>query len=84
MLNLLTMRQAHSNITCPKCGYDEYGYFLGWTWHLLTFGLASPSAVYYQDQSKRKETRMILFYVCCKCNHTFLDPALPPESRIDL
>ncbi|EAU85382.2 DNA-directed RNA polymerase II [Coprinopsis cinerea okayama7 len=41
-------------------------------------------AVFYQDQSKRKETRMILFYVCVKCNHTFQDPALPPESRLEL
>ncbi|KAH7101673.1 hypothetical protein BKA62DRAFT_702841 [Auriculariales sp. MPI-PUGE-AT-0066] len=33
-------------------------------------------AVLYQDQSKRTETRMILFYVCCKCNHSYTDPAL--------
>jgi len=32
--------------------------------------------VFYQDQSKRKETRMILFYVCCKCGHNFMDPDL--------
>ncbi|KAJ7612336.1 hypothetical protein DFH06DRAFT_1243653 [Mycena polygramma] len=41
----------------------------------------SDSAVLYQDQSKRKETRMILFYVCVKCNHSFTDPSLPSESR---
>ncbi|KAF6757279.1 DNA-directed RNA polymerase II [Ephemerocybe angulata] len=44
----------------------------------------NEDAVFYQDQSKRKETRMILFYVCVKCNFTFLDPALPPESRIEI
>ncbi|KAF8529139.1 hypothetical protein BU17DRAFT_37149, partial [Hysterangium stoloniferum] len=33
-------------------------------------------SVFYQDQSKRKETRMILFYVCCKCGHNFMDPDL--------
>ncbi|KAF8625105.1 hypothetical protein AX15_005577 [Amanita polypyramis BW_CC] len=38
-------------------------------------------AVFFQDQSKRKETRMILFFVCVKCNHPFLDPTLPPESK---
>ncbi|KAJ6504204.1 hypothetical protein DFH06DRAFT_1266113 [Mycena polygramma] len=38
-------------------------------------------AVLYQDQSKRKETRMILFYVCVKCNHSFTDPSLPSDTR---
>ncbi|TFL06810.1 hypothetical protein BDV98DRAFT_499224 [Pterulicium gracile] len=33
-------------------------------------------AVFYQDQSKRKETRMILFYVCCKCGTSFTDPSI--------
>jgi len=33
-------------------------------------------AVYFQDQSKRKHTRMILFYVCTKCNFVFGDPDL--------
>ncbi|KAJ6588047.1 hypothetical protein B0H19DRAFT_1097803 [Mycena capillaripes] len=37
-------------------------------------------AVLYQDQSKRKETRMILFYVCVKCNHSFTDPSIS-ETR---
>ncbi|KAJ6466930.1 hypothetical protein C8R45DRAFT_480735 [Mycena sanguinolenta] len=37
-------------------------------------------AVLYQDQSKRKETRMILFYVCVKCNHSFTDPSLPSDN----
>lgn len=41
------------------------------------------SAVFYQDQSKRKETRMILFFVCTKCNHSFMDPNLPTETRQD-
>ncbi|TFK28120.1 DNA-directed RNA polymerase II [Coprinopsis marcescibilis] len=44
----------------------------------------TEDAVFYQDQSKRKETRMILFYVCTKCNHTFMDPSLPPESLLDV
>jgi len=41
------------------------------------------SAVFYQDQSKRKETRMILFFVCTKCNHSFTDPTLEnrPETE---
>jgi len=53
----------------------------------LRFGLVafvthlSHSAVFYQDQSKRKETRMILFFVCTKCNHSFMDPSLPTDSR---
>ncbi|KAF5341993.1 hypothetical protein D9611_001533 [Ephemerocybe angulata] len=79
---------AHSNISCPQCGNEEYAYsstptaFLtgAYPGYLLFFS----SAVFYQDQSKRKETRMILFYVCVKCNFTFLDPALPPESRIEI
>ena len=44
---------------------------------------ALSSAVFYQDQSKRKETRMILFFVCVKCNHSFTDPTLPNDSRPD-
>jgi hypothetical protein len=32
------------------------------------------SAVFFQDQSKRKETRMILFYVCVHCGTNFTDP----------
>jgi hypothetical protein len=43
------------------------------------FSPMNPSAVLYQDQSKRKETRMILFYVCVKCNHSFTDPSLSSE-----
>ncbi|KAJ8082203.1 DNA-directed RNA polymerase II core subunit rpb9 [Marasmius tenuissimus] len=38
-------------------------------------------SVFYQDQSKRKETRMILFFVCTKCNHAFTDPTLPTDAR---
>ncbi|KAJ7291542.1 hypothetical protein C8J57DRAFT_1273366 [Mycena rebaudengoi] len=41
-------------------------------------------AVLYQDQSKRKETRMILFYVCVKCNHSFTDPSLASDTRVDM
>ena len=40
-------------------------------------------SVYYQDQSKRKETRMILFFVCAKCSHSFLDPNLKVSGRAD-
>ncbi|KAF8152956.1 hypothetical protein B0H34DRAFT_721617 [Crassisporium funariophilum] len=40
-------------------------------------------AVIYQDQSKRKETRMILFFVCTKCNHSFTDPTLPSDNRLE-
>ncbi|KAN0111657.1 hypothetical protein V8E52_008218 [Russula decolorans] len=36
-------------------------------------------AVFYQDQSKRKETRMIHFYVCTRCNHNFQDKLLGPR-----
>jgi len=39
-------------------------------------GCGHTDAVYFQDQSKRKHTRMILFYVCTKCNYTFGDPEL--------
>ncbi|KZT64881.1 hypothetical protein DAEQUDRAFT_698048 [Daedalea quercina L-15889] len=40
-------------------------------------------AVYFQDQSKRKETRMILFFVCTKCNTNFTDPSItkPQDSE---
>ncbi|KAJ7628341.1 hypothetical protein FB45DRAFT_918063 [Roridomyces roridus] len=41
----------------------------------------NEDSVFYQDQSKRKETRMILFYVCVKCNHSFTDPSLSAEIR---
>ncbi|KAF9045400.1 DNA-directed RNA polymerase II [Panaeolus papilionaceus] len=41
----------------------------------------NDDAVFYQDQSKRKETRMILFFVCTKCDHSFTDPTLASESR---
>ncbi|KAK0229973.1 hypothetical protein ARMGADRAFT_536382 [Armillaria gallica] len=40
-------------------------------------------AVFYQDQSKRKETRMILFFVCVKCNYSFTDPSLAIDNRPD-
>ncbi|KAJ3799478.1 hypothetical protein GGU11DRAFT_679371 [Lentinula aff. detonsa] len=38
-------------------------------------------AVLFQDQSKRKETRMILFFVCSKCNHSFTDPTVQSDTR---
>ncbi|SPO31264.1 probable DNA-directed RNA polymerase II 14.5 kDa polypeptide [Ustilago trichophora] len=37
-------------------------------------------AVLFQDQSKRIMNRMILFYVCCRCNHLFRDPAQPAPA----
>ncbi|KDQ18331.1 hypothetical protein BOTBODRAFT_63340 [Botryobasidium botryosum FD-172 SS1] len=40
-------------------------------------------SVFYQDQSKRTETRMILFYVCVKCGHSFLDPSLKRRGDIE-
>jgi len=43
-------------------------------------GCTNTDAVYFQDQSKRKHTRMILFYVCTKCNWVFGDPELEKGS----
>lgn len=40
------------------------------------------SSVYFQDQSKRRETRMILFYVWTACNHAFTDPALQVQAQL--
>ncbi|EIW79622.1 hypothetical protein CONPUDRAFT_90969 [Coniophora puteana RWD-64-598 SS2] len=44
----------------------------------------NEDAVYFQDQSKRKETRMILFFVCSKCNESFSDPSLPQDARPEM
>ncbi|KAG8906664.1 DNA-directed RNA polymerase II core subunit rpb9 [Tulasnella sp. 403] len=46
----------------------------------------NEDAVFYQDQSKRKETRMILFYVCTSrsCGFVFNDPALKTVGNLDL
>ncbi|KAL1680619.1 hypothetical protein EV122DRAFT_262078 [Schizophyllum commune] len=38
-------------------------------------------AVIFQDQSKRYQTRMILFYVCTSCGHCFLDPMLTKKKK---
>ena len=46
------------------------------------FFLSVLSAVFYQDQSKRKETRMIHFYVCTRCSHNFQDKLLGSEAPI--
>ncbi|TFK75524.1 hypothetical protein BDN72DRAFT_831784 [Pluteus cervinus] len=43
----------------------------------------TEDAVFFQDQSKRKETRMILFFVCAKCNHPFTDPTIEHEQQIE-
>jgi DNA-directed RNA polymerase II subunit RPB9 len=44
-------------------------------------GCTNTDAVYFQDQSKRKHTRMILFYVCTKCNYLFGDPELEKSGK---
>ncbi|KAI9567745.1 hypothetical protein HD554DRAFT_2219560 [Boletus coccyginus] len=72
---------AHSNISCPRCGHEEC--VIRFSIAILCCSPVRCSAVFYQDQSKRKETRMILFFVCVKCNHSFTDPSLPPESQPD-
>ncbi|KAI0708536.1 hypothetical protein C8Q76DRAFT_120763 [Earliella scabrosa] len=41
-------------------------------------------AVFFQDQSKRKETRMTLFYVCTKCNKPFMDTRIQNEQASEL
>ncbi|RDX39960.1 hypothetical protein OH76DRAFT_1413272 [Lentinus brumalis] len=41
-------------------------------------------AVFFQDQSKRKQTRMILFYVCTKCNNAYTDPSLDLEQQPEM
>ncbi|QRV99126.1 transcription elongation factor S-II [Ceratobasidium sp. AG-Ba] len=38
-------------------------------------------SVFYQDQSKRTETRMTLFYVCTNCGHNFIDPKLADKLQ---
>jgi len=45
----------------------------------------NDDAVFFQDQSKRKETRMILFYVCTKrsCNTVFLNPELQTAGNLE-
>jgi hypothetical protein len=53
-------------------------YLLGWS----TLTLSVLSAVFYQDQSKRKETRMIHFYVRRRFNHNFQDKLLGSEAPI--
>ncbi|KAF9793188.1 hypothetical protein BJ322DRAFT_1033234 [Thelephora terrestris] len=40
----------------------------------------NQDSVFFQDQSKRKQTRMTLFFVCVKCNYTFTDPALESQE----
>ncbi|KZV62349.1 hypothetical protein PENSPDRAFT_692600 [Peniophora sp. CONT] len=42
----------------------------------------NEDAVFFQDQSKRKETRMILFFVCTRCNHHFVDPSLSANGAM--
>jgi DNA-directed RNA polymerase II subunit RPB9 len=67
-------RQGHDMRSCPSCGNYEYVppslLTLLYAWRRL------PSAVFFQDQSKRKETRMILFYVCTSCGHNYTDAAV--------
>ncbi|KAM0787106.1 hypothetical protein ACM66B_006361 [Microbotryomycetes sp. NB124-2] len=33
-------------------------------------------AVFFQDQARRIDTKMVLFYVCTRCHKTFQDPVL--------
>ena len=60
--------------------FEVFSFFLTQRQHCKpfthgVFTYFSPhSAVFYQDQSKRTETRMILFYVCTKCGTNFTDP----------
>ena len=81
---------------CPKCGHDEYVSLsfsllaqpgtVGFAYRLthLSLPVALSSAVFFQDQSKRKQTRMILFYVCTKCDHAFTDPSLDLEQQPEM
>ncbi|KAI0258562.1 hypothetical protein BC834DRAFT_871643 [Gloeopeniophorella convolvens] len=41
----------------------------------------NEDSVKYQDQSKRKETRMILFYVCTRCNHSYEENLEPNQQK---
>ncbi|KZT04846.1 uncharacterized protein LAESUDRAFT_285947 [Laetiporus sulphureus 93-53] len=77
---------AHANMECPSCHHNECVSSSVLTEIFCLFGVAHRwrtlhSAVYFQDQSKRKETRMILFYVCTRCNHEYTDPTV---SRQDI
>lgn len=73
---------AHKTMVCPKCEHDEYVYRNSVVdiSHLTLL----HSAVFFQDQSKRKETRMVLFYVCTKCNHAYTDYNLSSEAQPEL
>ncbi|PWN49781.1 putative DNA-directed RNA polymerase II 14.5 kDa polypeptide, partial [Violaceomyces palustris] len=42
---------------------------------------AHSEAVVFQDQSKRILNKMILFYVCCRCNYLFRDPPRPAPAE---
>ncbi|KAH9996249.1 hypothetical protein BJV77DRAFT_942422 [Russula vinacea] len=71
----LVYRNDLLNITKEQAGVTTD---LGQDPTLAHTNIACPNcghedAVFYQDQSKRKETRMILFYVCTRCNHNFQD-----------
>ena len=67
-------------MSCPSCGNDEYVYVPRSVTNFASIIYCIFSAVYFQDQSKRKETRMILFFVCTKCNHSFTDPTVRPQD----
>ncbi|KAH9973984.1 hypothetical protein BGW80DRAFT_1304614 [Lactifluus volemus] len=73
--NGLVYRNDLLNITKEQAGVTTD---LGQDPTLAHTNIACPNcghedAVFYQDQSKRKETRMILFYVCTRCNFNFQD-----------
>ena len=46
----------------------------------ITHKIGICSCVFFQDQSKRKQTRMTLFFVCAKCSYTFTDPAVDGQG----
>ncbi|KAF8480084.1 hypothetical protein DFH94DRAFT_740204 [Russula ochroleuca] len=81
----LVYRNDLLNITKEQAGVTTD---LGQDPTLAHTNIACPNcghedAVFYQDQSKRKETRMILFYVCTRCNHNFQDTLAGDDKAED-
>jgi hypothetical protein len=79
LLNLLDTRHTLTLLALTAAKRSTLFYLLGRTDNPHTL-LLVHSAVFYQDQSKRKETRMILFYVCTRCNHNFQDKLVGTEA----
>lgn len=67
----------HAQTVAPPSAY-----LVSYTVSQLTRAFVN-SAVLFQDQSKRHQTRMILFFVCTSCNHVFSDPNLKQEVPTD-